>query len=171
MMKTTITLLVLLCGSFAHAQDPMAKWKPSVGDKFVYVYERYNGYGFMSDISTNITWTDSLKDTVMETITSISDPRDSLCPSAVRCDDTIYTYREFYDPYRLAFPQCFQVTDSKSEHPFTIDSFDFSSPEGDTTVWLENTKWNAFSARTWSEYRISDYYYLMDTVLYSPNIH
>src|SRR5947209_5267156 len=28
--------MLILSSSLAHAQDPMAKWKPSVGDRFIY---------------------------------------------------------------------------------------------------------------------------------------
>jgi hypothetical protein len=38
-MKTHLIILTLFVAVVAHAQDPMAKWKPSVGDRFVYLFQ------------------------------------------------------------------------------------------------------------------------------------
>jgi hypothetical protein len=35
-MKTHLIIFMLFVAAVAHAQDPMAKWKPNVGDKFTY---------------------------------------------------------------------------------------------------------------------------------------
>jgi hypothetical protein len=39
------SVIILLCSSLAHAQDPMAKWKPNVGDKFICTVSHYSWCG------------------------------------------------------------------------------------------------------------------------------
>lgn len=82
--------MILLCSSLTHAQDPMAKWKPNVGDKFTYdVRHSWNNISGKPD-------TGSSRDTIVMEIVRTDTAYDSIHTSVVAVEGDAQRYFDFH---------------------------------------------------------------------------
>jgi hypothetical protein len=124
-MRTIITLLIIFFATRANAQDPMAKWKPNVGDKFTYYHQqswsdgaegnRNTGHG-SDTVVMEVVRTDTVIMEVNQTDTSV----DTVYRSAVPVEGAPKRYFYFA-----------AGRDTMSSHSFGIMSIPFNPDQGD----------------------------------------
>jgi hypothetical protein len=156
-MKTHLIILMLFVAVAAHAQDPMAKWKPKVGDSFVYsevFFDSKNGGSSDTVTETIVSIDDSLNDDNKHVVRAVNERGDTVrflkivaidtsnSPYPIKVLTNVITNAWCLEDLSTIAPTGAQVTGRQlvvlDPDPYGFEDFAYSP----TVCWIYRMNWN-----------------------------